>query len=243
MKLKLKNFSAVLVVGLLLVGFVAFFEPRPCGYVSLTFDDGYKSHVNASKILDSYGYRGTFYVISGLTSFENHELMNRSDLIDIAFRGHEIGGHTLTHKNADNITREEFIHDVEDGKAALENIGISPISFAYPFGHGTEWSDAVKNAGYRNAKDGGYVANTLPPADVYRLSGVFPTQDNLPLIWSYINDTKKGYWLILGFHDIGPEDEIRSDIDLTDEEFTRILDELKSSCLNIVNVGDFAGRW
>jgi peptidoglycan/xylan/chitin deacetylase (PgdA/CDA1 family) len=214
---------------------------RPCGYVSITFDDGYKSQLAASRTLDGYGFKGTFYIIGGLSTFEDHSLMSTDDILDIAYRGHEIGGHTFAHRNADNITKEEFLRDVVEGKERLEEIGMSVRSFAYPYGHGTQWEDVVREAGYANAKDGGYVSNALPLRDAYNISGVFPTHDNFPLISSYINDTQRGYWLVLGFHDIGPVGEIRPDVDITEEEFTQILNELKSSCLSVVRVGDFRG--
>lgn len=49
-------------------------EPLPAGFaqgfVSLTFDDGYKEHVGTAKtILDTAGYKGTFYIVSHHSGF------------------------------------------------------------------------------------------------------------------------------------------------------------------------------
>ncbi len=77
--------------------------------ISFTFDDGRANQVTpASKILEEFGFRGTFYVCPGLVWDARRnwrrpaaviELASWAEIKEICQRGHEIGDHSLKHES------------------------------------------------------------------------------------------------------------------------------------------------
>ena len=100
--------------------------------VALTFDDGPSSHTaKILDLLDEYGGRATFFVIAPLV--ERHpELIAR-----MASSGHEILGHTVTHRSLTSLSRSEVRKEIVDAHAVIETaLGTSvPQIFRPPFGN------------------------------------------------------------------------------------------------------------
>jgi peptidoglycan/xylan/chitin deacetylase (PgdA/CDA1 family) len=62
--------------------------------VALTYDDALDVHLdNVVPLLDSLGFRGTFYLSTFLPSFQARML----EWVSVARKGHELGNHTLFH--------------------------------------------------------------------------------------------------------------------------------------------------
>ncbi len=233
-----KNNLKAYVLVILILSLLAFIylKPEERAYVSITFDDGYLSQLNASRILDSYGFSGTFYIISGLSSFDGIPLMNQSQIAGLQARGHEVGGHSLTHKRPSEITEEEFRQEVVEDRKALEEMGFNVSSFAYPHGEGIGWSDIVKNAGYKNARSIAWGVNPLPVRNYDELSSITITHNNLPALRNYLDMAKQQRgWLIVSLHSIGGT---RPDVDITEDDFIYILNAINNSGLKVVRVGD-----
>ena len=102
--------------------------------LSFTFDDGASDQLTlAIPQLEERGWRGTFYIIGSFIHEEGNGFT--WDVIrDIAGRGHEIGSHTMTHRNLLEIPYEEAVREVFDcDSLILARTGVRPLSFAYPF--------------------------------------------------------------------------------------------------------------
>ncbi|HEX5429895.1 MAG TPA: MBG domain-containing protein [Patescibacteria group bacterium] len=126
------------------------------GLVSLSFDDGLQGqYANAKPVLDSAGYKGTFYIISedliGATQFqpdEYTEFMNEANVQNLSDDGNEIGVHTRTHNCYGTDVTESICPGLTDPSVKLPYeidgsrydllsmfAGINPFNnFAYPFG-------------------------------------------------------------------------------------------------------------
>ena len=102
--------------------------------LSFTFDDGASDQLSlAIPQLEARGWRGTFYVIGSFIQDEGNGF-TWDVLRDIAGRGHEIGSHTMTHRNLLEIPYEEAVREVSDcDSLILARTGVRPLSFAYPF--------------------------------------------------------------------------------------------------------------
>lgn len=100
--------------------------------VALTFDDGDSSHPAVARMLEKRGMRGTFYVNTDTVGGE--EKLTRRGLAEIARKGHEIGGHTLTHVRLTELTQSEQEGQICDDRRALVAWGYRPTTLAYPFG-------------------------------------------------------------------------------------------------------------
>jgi peptidoglycan/xylan/chitin deacetylase (PgdA/CDA1 family) len=213
--------------------------------VSLTFDDGYYSHMNASMVLDSLGMLGTFYVNSGRFNINR---MGKGALLDIQSRHHEIAGHTVDHANLLALTTEERRFQICADYQTLIDDGFNITNFAYPFG--ADFPGApymLYNCGYQSARDSGGIklvdacqkclpALLLPVPDnqLYRLSSIVITSNmTLPELLSYLNAAAyftqyDERWLIFTFHDIivGTQDDLTSVKQITYDNFLVLLDAL-----------------
>jgi len=103
--------------------------------IALTFDDGYKEHLKIAHFLAKHGVRATFFVITGLRRFMGKELLNPSEVKEIASLGHEVGSHTVTHIDMTHTPEDIMLKElVESRKFLSELLGSEINSFAYPYG-------------------------------------------------------------------------------------------------------------
>ena len=127
--------------------------------VTFSFDDGLKEDIQAVKLLNDYGLKGTFNLNSGLfgtrrsclDSIGNNmqQMIVHEEEVAQIYKGHEIAVHTLTHPNLTTLTEEEIIREIEDDRKKLEEIcGDSVVGMAYPCGgydHDARVIDIIKN--------------------------------------------------------------------------------------------------
>ncbi|WP_433253128.1 polysaccharide deacetylase family protein [Streptosporangium sp. CA-135522] len=126
-------------------------SPKARTVVSLTFDDGDKTHVAAARILEKRGMLGTFYVNSDTIGRERK--LDRRQLAAIAKAGHEIGGHTLTHARLTELPESEQRVQICDDRRALAAWGYRPATLAYPFGSVDDDAKSVaRQCGYDAAR-------------------------------------------------------------------------------------------
>jgi len=191
-------------------------------YVSLTFDDGRASQVNAGSILEKYGVHGTFYLISGDLGSDPY-YMSLDDVYSLAASGNEIGGHTRAHPDLTKIPESAAADEICSDQQQLQSWGFPAVSFAYPFGATNPIVESVvascKERGYNVTTDyhsarivGGLqcpgcdVAESLPPQDAFsiRTAGDGPknstTLDDLKSM--VIQAETTGGWLVIPFHSV-----------------------------------------
>ncbi len=122
------------------------------GAVALTFDDGYLNFYDcALDILEQYGFPATVFVVSGrcgqVASWEGaaaEALMDWSHLAEAGKRGVSIGGHSVSHPDLTHLPAAEMRVEIEDCRDTIrDKLGVSPASFAYPYGASQE---QVRNA-------------------------------------------------------------------------------------------------
>jgi len=211
--------------------------------VSLSFDDGWKNQLTRGvPILDTYGFKGTFYVITRMPEYMLHEGEGRMTLDEwkhLAVAGHEIGGHSQTHPNLARLlpwrAKKEIVGSYDD----LVALGITPSTFAYPYG--------IRNFLVRGMASGSpYVAARLAQGnaiDMARLPNRYAipaycvmAADSFETIQTMIdNAVANKHWLILAFHQIennpppwGSEPEM----------LDRICAYLKEKNIRVVTIAD-----
>lgn len=122
--------------------------------VVLTFDDARLDHYQVSLDLDSKGVKGTFYVNSNRVG--ESDRLSLPQLSSIAYRGHEIGGHTMNHANLSSLAYAQQFTEVCGDRDRLLSWGFNTTNFAYPFGLETSASyDILSRCGYNGARDSG----------------------------------------------------------------------------------------
>lgn len=111
--------------------------------VALTFDDGDRTVCEvAQPVLDGLGikamlYLTTDYVLQGSTYRARNPLPAASweQLGRWLEAGHAIGGHTHTHRNLTECSREQALDELETSRGLIrQELGVEIAHFAYPWG-------------------------------------------------------------------------------------------------------------
>ncbi|MFJ6087294.1 polysaccharide deacetylase family protein [Streptomyces sp. NPDC092369] len=131
--------------------------PRP---VLVTFDDGYEGvHRHALPVLAKHGFAATVFVSTGWIRGA-HDTGGGLDLMldwdqvrELAAADVEIGGHSHTHPQLDQLDDETLRHELIHSKEIVaDELGTVPASFAYPYGYSSRRvRRAVRETGYAQA--------------------------------------------------------------------------------------------
>jgi peptidoglycan/xylan/chitin deacetylase (PgdA/CDA1 family) len=153
--------------------------PLPERPVALTFDDGYADvHTNVLPRLEEHGCTATVFVTTGWMDDAGHHaagtpldrMLSWSQVRDLAGAGIEVGAHSHSHAQLDQVPRDALRRELRHSKALLEaRLGAPVHTLAYPFGYSSRRvREEVAASGYRYAAG---VANTVarPPADLLAL--------------------------------------------------------------------------
>ena len=150
------------------------------GGINLAFDDGYRNLItNVFPILKEAGVSASLFVIGERKKANRSELgnnlplLNDEELLKLKKNNWEIGFHTETHANLNELTDERLNEEINLAKSKLEkNLGLKLDFFAYPRGHySTRIEKYVAKAKFKSAftVDGGFLNLT---ANKYYLARV-----------------------------------------------------------------------
>lgn len=183
------------------------------GRVSITVDDGwknaYESIMGEAQVFGSY--KTTQYIYAdAMNQVHGPIYMNAEEVKNLYDAGHEIGGHSKTHRNLVGLSGAALQAELVDSKSDIEDAIGAPggvKTFAYPYGsYDNALITAVQNAGYENARGVDQGFNTEESlADIpYRLMIQHVTGDTqIAEIKNWIDEAKTtNAWLILMFHEI-----------------------------------------
>ncbi|HEY3902892.1 MAG TPA: polysaccharide deacetylase family protein [Streptosporangiaceae bacterium] len=134
----------------------------PAKPVVLTFDDGFADfYDNALPLLLRYGFTGTLFVTSGWTGGSGEYLskhrppgmLTGAQVREIADAGIEVGAHSVTHPELDQLSAGLLRQELVGAKQALEDLlGAAVPGLAYPFGYSSKAvRDSAAIAGYEYA--------------------------------------------------------------------------------------------
>ncbi|MFC1586513.1 polysaccharide deacetylase family protein [Fibrobacterota bacterium] len=168
---------------------------RKC-VVTATFDDNHSNQLSgAMPLFQQYGYTCSFYLITNRVS-------NWGGWLGAHEAGFEIGNHTATHDGtADEADILQGRQDIED------NIGVAPLTFAFPGGSQTSSATAVVRESHidcRHSSHRAYFDREYPEGDNMSGSAFVSTIDNIrgqPRHWDYANTGALITWLVFYIHD------------------------------------------
>lgn len=220
---------------------------------TFAFDDTFKDGLVMAKALDEYQWRGTFY-ISALRLCLHSRYLNRNDVNSLYQRGHEIGGHTLSHTPLTQLDSTQAEIQVCCNRAILQQYGWNPTSTAYPFAlHNKTTEQLVQKCGYSNARTTSAnldVSESIQPQNIWTIrSYSIRTTDTFEDLKKRIDDavaqtTQVPKWVIFNFHKLcltqGSDCSQRYDFSMTIEEYLQLVRYVKSlsdeGMLNVKNV-------
>jgi peptidoglycan/xylan/chitin deacetylase (PgdA/CDA1 family) len=140
--------------------------------VAITFDDGYADAYEAAyPLLKKYGFKATFYIITGLVGKPRY--LTWEQIAALAADGNAIGSHTITHPDLRVLNAQELRHQLVESKAEIEKrAGQQVRDFCYPAGfYNAAALAAVRDAGYATAVTTRYAWH-LPAESPLELSRV-----------------------------------------------------------------------
>ncbi|NRD51985.1 polysaccharide deacetylase family protein [Corallococcus exiguus] len=188
--------------------------------VSLNFDDCLASQLIAASAMEARGMRGTFFINSSRLGQSGR--LTLAQVRTLRDKGHEIGGHTLTHPHLTELSADNQRKEICNDRVALLNDGFRVTSFAYPFGDkdattrqiviDCNCNSARESGGLRTSSTGSSpAAEPVPPADPYaiRTNGSVQATTTLTDLKNYVLRAEEsgGGWVPIVFHHIcGPCD-------------------------------------
>jgi peptidoglycan/xylan/chitin deacetylase (PgdA/CDA1 family) len=189
----------------------------PALTLSLTFDDSLQDqYTNALPILQQYGMKGTFYVITGYIGV-NSAYMTQPELQTIYGDGDEIAGHTVLHPYLTQVNADEAKREICQSRDTLLTWGFPVTNFAYPYSdYNAAVEGLVQQCGYNSGRldynlaspsgcDGCDVTDTFPLPDTYAIN----TPTSVRSTWTLAdlenmvtNGESAGGWMPIVFHHI-----------------------------------------
>ena len=107
--------------------------PKP---IILTFDDGYTdNYEKAFPVLQEYGFKGTFFVVTEFIDAGREGYMNWEMIEEMSRAGQRIESHSRTHPDLTTKSRDGLIWEILGSQETLAaHIGYQPRYFCYPGG-------------------------------------------------------------------------------------------------------------
>ena len=212
---------------------------KKCAVV-LTYDDALNIHLDkVIPMLNSYQFRGTFYLI-GSSPVVSERI---EEWRTAAKQGHELGNHTLNHPCDGNLPGREFVTSETDlskytvaravnetriTNALLKAIdGKNERTFAYPCGDFT-----IRDTLYYNFLKNDFVAArgvspgylNMKEVDFSNINSFFQNGSTAEQMIAQVEEAeKKGSFIVFLFHGVGGEHPLNIDL----EEHRKLLEYLK----------------
>jgi peptidoglycan/xylan/chitin deacetylase (PgdA/CDA1 family) len=235
MKMNLLNIHSAVLAGFLYLGLSTAQAMNPpqevsiCKWkedkqtaVSFTMDDGCCDIATiAAPMLERYGWRGTFFVVVKSTLSNNASQASWAEWKELARRGHEIASHSWTHCRLQEISDHTIYQRelVDSRQKIAEEIGITPLTFAYAgCAHDAE-SKAEAEKFYIRARAGG--THTYGRG---KNAGQNWTAEEA--ISDFNKQLKVGGWHLALMHNVGRDIGYRP---TSVSEFTKVLDHVKAA--------------
>jgi len=209
--------------------------------VSFTFDDFPRSALyEGADMLAKHKWRATFYVAASLANVQNHHGHSfvKPDLARLQAKAHEIAGHTYSHLDCGQSTREQVLAEIARNNVALTALGVKkPIEhFAWPYGT-TNIATKTALAGHFKSMRGVTPGVNRGRTDLNCLKST-PLYSGAKLdhALKLINGLKKRPgWLILFTHDVRDNP---SEWGVTTKEFLETIAAVKTSGALVLPVGE-----
>ena len=119
-------------------------------YMAFSSDDGLKNNLRLAKILEEFGGKCCFFICGNLTGETRYEEIKKicneklnmrtveflswDDIDYLLSKGHEIGGHTMSHLNLAQASKTQVHNEVEGIFELLKRKTGKATHFAWPFG-------------------------------------------------------------------------------------------------------------
>lgn len=156
------------------------------GKVVITIDDGARSFFeDGMRVLAAHGFHAIQFLVAGQIGGINEwdakhghpvvPLMDAGQIREWLAEGHEIGSHSMTHRNLSKLGEADARRQIVDSKRQLEDqFGVPIRHFSYPHGKFNAMTETlVEEAGYETACTTRFGVNG-PGQNVMALNRILP---------------------------------------------------------------------
>lgn len=215
-------------------------------FVSFCFDDFPKSAAElAAPMLESRGWRATWYVAGGLRGQTDPiygKMFDDKDLERLNRKGHDFGCHTFDHIDCRDATPELIEAQCIKNMEFLAARDITDVtSFAYPFGSVNLSAKRVlapAELALRGVKPG--LNRGTIDLNMLKACGLQTNNGGIERAMSDLEALKRSDgWQIIFTHDIGPSP---SPWGTTERDYSQLLQAVDASDIQVVTVGDMVKR-
>lgn len=222
---------------------LAEYTPTPFnhGLVSVTFDDGWSNqYTNGFPLLNKYGLKATFYIISGELN-DQPDYMSITQIKNLQNAGNEIASHSVSHPDLTTLSQANLISEMSQSQITLQNtFGVPVVNFAYPFGAYNANTIAVGKQYYRSQRSVNQGLNTKDNFDITTLK-IYEVDSNISQaqVQGWIQTAiAQNAWLILVYHEIAitPIDPSNELYTTQPADLDAELGYLKSTGVSVVTV-------
>ncbi len=191
---------------------------------SITFDDGtWDQYALGAPVLDEYGVRGTFFIISHLMNrgvWDDggtiRRLMSWREAGELAESGHEIGGHGATHVDLSRPDADAEYELVESRRRIEEELpDVEVVSMSWPYFRSTGEVRQIADEVYIAARGGAAIPDqyrsihqanpaSAAPEDLFNVNAIGVRPVDPPEEWIGIAEAlySQGGWAVVTLHGI-----------------------------------------
>ena len=178
----------------------------PNKLVVLTFDDATESQYSVvAPLLKQFGFGATFFVCEFPSKATGKSVyMTWKQIKQLNEMGFEVANHTRTHAAVSNLTKSQFIEELNYIERKCDSLGIEkPSNFAYPgYNLSLPVMEILLNKGYKFARAGG--SRAYDPTSDYPL--LVPSwamnATNKEQIMASFNEAHNGRIVVLTIHGV-----------------------------------------
>ena len=198
--------------------------------LSFTFDDGWASaFTNGARLLDTYGFKGTFYL--NPSSIDTPEHFGTSYQVkDLAKRGHELASHGYEHFDFTTYPADKIDYQLGHAREYFAQIlGQSKVDFATPYGNTDPQVEYFARQYYASLRTTDSGINTRQNFNPYNLRVLYVgTQTPLSTLAENLQEAKDTHgWLVLVYHRV--ETGIQGDTAVSPANFQKQLEQVRKS--------------
>lgn len=191
------------------------------GKVSITFDDGYRTNVLASKITKKFGMNGTAFIIPQVVGEKGY--LTKNDIKLLKNNGWFISSHEF--QPVTEVSDHNLKNYLLESKLATKKLSNQESSnhFAYPMGKTNPSSISKVKSIFKSARIAGGGIETLPVGDIYRIRvvNVLPRLTPEKLFEICKKAILNGDWAVLMFHYL--DDDSKLDLNYSSKNFEKFL--------------------
>lgn len=204
--------------------------------VSITFDDGWQSaYANGLPLLDTYGYKATFYL--NPAAIDTSVFVSSDEVDALQKDGHELASHGYEHLDFTTLNKSSINYQLEHSYQYFKQVhNQSTVDFATPFGGTDSQVSFYARKYYSSLRTTQSGLNTRQNFDPYRLLVLYIGKDTTPakLADALAEAKTNNGWLILVYHRI--DTTTLGDPVISPTQFQQQLDVLKKSGLTVLPV-------